>query len=492
MQLGLAIMHTIWMREHNRVADGLSEVNPQWDDETIYQNARKIVIAELEAVVYEEYLYEVFGRELFDLLIGQYQGYDPTVDATLPTSFAAAVFRYGHSQIRPQFERLDEEGNPLSIGPLDLVKAFFNPAEFNTSLGTDPIIRGLLRTPGRLVDEFINPTLTSRLFESPESLSRDLISLNLQRGRDHGLPPYPVWRDFCQNYLEERQVPLEVREVRFRNALTQLNLLKVYGSFDSIDLFTGMLAEDRMILPNSEAILGPTMACLFSITFNRLRMGDRYFYENPGQFTRAQLLELRRASLAKVVCDNADNIPNIQKDAFKLPAAFNPVVPCKKLPSPNLELWREDIPLCWPQFVVNNPPPDYTLRTSWRVDGANGREIDILMPTEANVQCWEMQCPDLFNRIVVVPGRPGCNLTSNTNLPKSIHRRADLYEGDWTRDQMLPANGIYESGAACRAGEVDALTWNCPSTFIERPTVGASEEGDSLVEELEKALGELN
>ena len=79
MQLGLAIMHTIWMREHNRVADGLSEVNPQWDDETIYQNARKIVIAELEAVVYEEYLYEVFGRELFDLLIGQYQGYDPTV-----------------------------------------------------------------------------------------------------------------------------------------------------------------------------------------------------------------------------------------------------------------------------------------------------------------------------------------------------------------------------------------------------------------------------
>ena len=247
--------------------------------------------------------------------------------------------------------------NPLSIGPLDLVKAFFNPAEFNTSLGTDPIIRGLLRTPGRLVDEFINPTLTSRLFESPESLSRDLISLNLQRGRDHGLPPYPVWRDFCQNYLEERQVPLEVREVRFRNALTQLNLLKVYGSFDSIDLFTGMLAEDRMILPNSEAILGPTMACLFSITFNRLRMGDRYFYENPGQFTRAQLLELRRASLAKVVCDNADNIPNIQKDAFKLPAAFNPVVPCKKLPSPNLELWREDIPLCWPQFVVNNPPP---------------------------------------------------------------------------------------------------------------------------------------
>ena len=95
-------------------------------------------------------------------------------------------------------------------------------------------------------------------------------------------------------------------------------------------------------------------------------------------------------------------------------------------------------------------------------------------------------------RIVVVPGRPGCNLTSNTNLPKSIHRRADLYEGDWTRDQMLPANGIYESGAACRAGEVDALTWNCPSTFIERPTVGASEEGDSLVEELEKALGELN
>nr|WOJ52300.1 peroxidase-like protein 3 [Halisarca dujardinii] len=492
-QISLAIMHTIWMREHNRVADKLSEVNPQWNDQTLYQTSRKILGAELQAVVYEEYLYELLGRELFDLLVGQYQGYDSTVDATLPTSFSAAVFRYGHSQIRTEFERLDEEGKPLDIGPLDLVKAFFNPASFNESLGTDPIIRGLLVTPGRQVDEFMNPTLTSRLFESPESLTRDLISLNLQRGRDHGLPAYPVWRDFCQNYLEEREVPLEVREVRFRNALTQLNLLKVYGSFDSVDLFTGMLAEDRVIMPNSEAILGPTMACLFAITFNRLRMGDRYFYENPGVFTRPQQLELRGASLAKVLCDNADNIPRIQKDAFKLPASFNPVVPCEALPSPDLEQWRDDVPLCWPRFVTTNPPAGYSLRTSWRVDGASGREEVLLLPKpgEQDVQCWEMACPDVSSRVVVVPGRPGCRMVPNPALPDSIHRRPDLYEADWQAAQMTPEHGVYESGAACRAASVSAVTWECPDEFNDRPTVGPSinEQDDDLVENLEKALG---
>jgi len=41
-QLGLLAMHTLWLREHNRVATHLLAVNPHWDSDTVYHEARKV------------------------------------------------------------------------------------------------------------------------------------------------------------------------------------------------------------------------------------------------------------------------------------------------------------------------------------------------------------------------------------------------------------------------------------------------------------------
>ncbi|HPY41310.1 MAG TPA: peroxidase family protein, partial [Thiolinea sp.] len=87
----LTSMHTIWMREHNRIADQLANQHPQWSDETIYQEARRTVGAEIQAITYNEFLPNLLGEDA----IPDYKGYDPTQNAGVNNEFAAAAFRFG-------------------------------------------------------------------------------------------------------------------------------------------------------------------------------------------------------------------------------------------------------------------------------------------------------------------------------------------------------------------------------------------------------------
>lgn len=88
----LTAMHTIWLREHNRIAKALSEMNEQWDDETLYQEARKIVIAEVQHITYDEWIPEVLGKRYFNK-IQSYHEYNENVNPSVSNSFATAALR---------------------------------------------------------------------------------------------------------------------------------------------------------------------------------------------------------------------------------------------------------------------------------------------------------------------------------------------------------------------------------------------------------------
>ena len=325
LQPGLVAMATIWMREHNRVAALLASLNPSWVDERLYQEARKIVGAEFQKVSYFEFLPLLLGNDTYNAIIGPYRGYNPNADASLPTELSTAAYRMGHSLVRPSLPRLlDDYMTSIPAGEQPL--AFFEPVDkYNKSLGTDPLLRGLLTAPARRRDEYVINILTTKLFEegTPGNAS-DLISLTIQRGRDHGLPPYPIVRNFCKSVYNISS-PLE-------HQLTFIRLLQNYGSLDTTDLWVGGDAEQR--LPGS--ILGATFACIFGNAFANLRDGDRFYFENPEVFTTQQLAEIKKVSLSKIICDNSDGITQIQPNAF---LSNQTRVPCSALPSLDLTPW---------------------------------------------------------------------------------------------------------------------------------------------------------
>ena len=105
-RVGLLAMQTIWLREHNRVATELREVNPHWSGDTLYYEARRIVIAEMQHITYAEWLPIFMGDEGMGML-GQYEGYNPNVDVSISNVFATAALRIGHTIINPELARLD-------------------------------------------------------------------------------------------------------------------------------------------------------------------------------------------------------------------------------------------------------------------------------------------------------------------------------------------------------------------------------------------------
>ena len=486
-QVSLTVMHTIWVREHNRIAAELARLNAQWDDERIFQETRKIVIAQVQQITFTEFLPVLFGKEFFDKLIGPYIGYQPVRDASVPTAFATAAFRFGHSLIQDAFERLDDNFNSVPAGPLNLRDAFMNPQAYFDSQGTDQILHGWITQPARAVDEFLNSVLTTQLFEREEGLGMDLATLNIQRSRDHGLPPYPAWKQFCQNRFGD-DLPEELFE--FSNELTKIRFLQTYGALDTVDLWVGGLAEE--LIPGG--VIGPTFACIFAITFSDLRLGDRFWYEND-IFTEAQLAEIRRTSLARVLCDNADELSTIQPNPFLTGMRRRCFL---FIPGINFQPWVED-PLCYQKIRIEPHTQDvkfYFLSIIAR-DEVRNYPLNRPGPSRSRFeQCIPFECPTTTRNIQIanfpadVPDDSNfrlCRVTANSGLPpnESPPGAESVYFATWNTQTVQASNGLHKDLGSCQSSSVVAMTFTCPSTVKQQ---SAMKSDSDLEHELARIL----
>jgi len=299
-QPGLTTLHTLFVREHNRICEQLV-ANGFQDDEVIYQTARKQVGALIQAITYEQFL-PALGVQL-----SNYNGYSDQVSPDIMNLFATAAYRIGHTMVTSELLLLNDDCSEIR-NPLSLEQAFFNPS-WVQQFDIDPILKGLASQQQEAIDLKVVDGLRNFLFNMPGlpgAFGLDLVSLNIQRGRDHGLPDYKTVRQYFLN-----QNIANFNQINSNPVIAQQLATTFNNDVNTIDLWVGLLAEDH--LPNSN--VGPTMHAILKEQFERIRDGDFYYFQNDPAFTLTEKQTIQNTQLSDIIRRNTD-LNNLANDVF--------------------------------------------------------------------------------------------------------------------------------------------------------------------------------
>lgn len=288
--VGLTSLHTVFVREHNRLVDEIAAEHPEYDADTLYEEARQIVGAQMQAITYNEFLPILLGENA----LADYSGYQADVDPQIANIFATAAYRLGHTMLSSQLYRIDESGDEIQQGHLALRDAFFRPDKVLSGGGVDPVLRGAAMNVAESLDTTVVDDVRNFLFGPPGSGGLDLAALNIQRGRDHGLADYNSARE-----AYGLAVVTSFAEITSDVEL-QTQLATLYGDVNNIDVFVGGLAED----PVTGSMLGELFHTVVADQFTRLRDGDRFYYENV--LSVEQIEEVSHTTLGEIIQRNTD------------------------------------------------------------------------------------------------------------------------------------------------------------------------------------------
>jgi peroxidase len=297
----LTAMHTIWAKEHNRIADDLKSQHPDWSIEEVFETAKIKVEALMQHIVFDEWLPLLVGNEN----IPSYGGYDATVDPSISHEFATAAFRLGHSLLSSRIERSNEDGS--SAGDLQLAQMFFNASVLKDEGSVDTLVRGIASQTAQEIDQHLVEDVRSLLFPGADGVQvRDLSVLNHLRGLDHGLGTLNEVRNELGLGKHESFLKLTGGDGALADALAQH-----YSHVDQVDLWIGGLIEDKV----DGSQLGETFQTIVLDQFVRLRDGDRFYYEERLADAPHLLDEIKDTSFSDIITRNTD-IAYMQDDAF--------------------------------------------------------------------------------------------------------------------------------------------------------------------------------
>ncbi len=284
-QPGLTALHTVFLREHNRICDELI-ASGRCNDEQNYQYARKMVSGFMQSIVYNELL------PALGVLIPE-RAYQTHASGEILNSFITAAYRLGHTMVTSEipfvYQDCQQSGNS-TVNLIPLEDAFFNPSIIQTE-GITPILRGLHAQTQERVDAKIVSPLRNLLFGPPGAGGLDLAALNIQRGRDHGLPDYNSLRTMVglpmiSNFTQINSDPY-----------VAATLEDLYGTVQNVDPWVGLLSEQA--LPGK--VFGPTLQVMLTHQFDQLRNADRFYYSRDPLLLDREINNITSTTLADII-----------------------------------------------------------------------------------------------------------------------------------------------------------------------------------------------
>lgn len=270
----------MWFRWHNYLAKRIRDLKPEWSSEKVFNEARKWVIATHQKIVVYDWLPEWIFEDL-----PEYTKYDPGVDPQIDQFFQSAAFRFGHTLVVPGVYLRDYTRNGCKYkfdtwgsNTVRTCNSFWRPYEpilkpvqknKQEVIDIDRLLMGMAVQLCEEEDHKIVEDLRGNVFGPLEFPRRDLMALNIQRGRDHGIPDYNTVRkayDLPQNSFKnfEHLSPQIQR---------QFQSLYKYSA-DDIDLWVGGILETNDHKP------GELFRTIIKDQFTRIRNGDRFWFEN--------------------------------------------------------------------------------------------------------------------------------------------------------------------------------------------------------------------
>lgn len=333
----LTSYHYLLVKEHNRIAEQIKAF--YGDNETIFQETRRILIAIIQKIVYDEFLPSIFspeGLRKYKLQSSTSYHYNPKINPSLTNAFGIA-YRVGHTWVPQQIQLFSESLKEINKKGFsrNTENTFLNPDMTYLPNAFERLSYFLSGRQSLETDNVLEEAIRSRLFINAEGTEAfDLAALNIQRGRDHGLPSYNEYRRWCKLPKVKRKWRsnggLVDHTMEMRKLLEQAN----YHSPRDIDLFVGALTETHV--PGGS--LGPTFECIIGHHFQNLKFGDRFWYQNNDSgFTRDQISAIQSYSLSKLLCNNY-NFKEIHcPNAFK---SRDPVTSCNLIPDLDLSVFN--------------------------------------------------------------------------------------------------------------------------------------------------------
>ena len=361
-QIGLTAVHTLFVREHNRLAEELHERLEDGDedleekfedfledagfdlddfdddddddfdddddgnfneggdfgglkDEFLYQAARQVVAAEVQVITYNEFLPLLIGEGTVE----EYEGFDSDINPQVSVEFADAAFRVGHTLLSNQLLRVDGEGN--TIAEIPLADAFFDPNEI-TENGVDSLLAGLASQTAEEIDNLLVDGVREFLFPAGTG-GLDLAAINIARGREVGLPGYAdTYEDIFGTEITDFDDLGSNGLGLFDDRVVSL-FDQAYESVDQIDLWLGGISE----LPDDHGgLLGPTLSFFIADQFTRARDGDEFFYLQEEQLEHLEILSpgIQDVTLSDII--NLNSSITVQENAFLVPQDIQDIV----------------------------------------------------------------------------------------------------------------------------------------------------------------------